>query len=66
MPEKFEVMKNYYSGRYYWRLKDVNGEIIVQGDGYTSKINCLAAINLIKKIAPTAPIVDLATELIAV
>ena len=27
MPEKFEVMKNYYSGRYYWRLKDANGEI---------------------------------------
>jgi uncharacterized protein YegP (UPF0339 family) len=66
MPEKFEVMKNYYSGRYYWRLKDANGEIIVQGDGYTSKINCLAAIALIKKIAPTAPIADLATELITV
>ena len=66
MPEKFEVMKNYYSGRYYWRLKDANGEIIVQGDGYTSKTNCLAAITLIKKNAPTAPIVDLATELIAV
>jgi hypothetical protein len=66
MPEKFEVMKNYYSGRYYWRLKDANGEIIVQGEGYTSKINCIAAINSIKKIAPNAPIVDLATELITV
>jgi uncharacterized protein len=66
MPEEFEVMKNYYSGRYYWRLKDANGEIIVQGDGYTSKRNCLDSITLIKKIAPTAPIVDLVTELITV
>jgi uncharacterized protein YegP (UPF0339 family) len=64
LPEKFEVMKNYYSGRYYWRLKDANSVIIVQGDGYTSKKNCLDAITLIKKVAPTAPIVDLATELI--
>ena len=64
MLEKFEVMKNYYSGRYYWRLKDANDEIIVQGDGYTSERSCLAAINLIKKVASTAPIIDLATELI--
>ena len=64
MSEKFEVMKNYYSGRYYWRLKTANGEIIVQADGYTSKRNCLSAINLIKKVASTAPIVDLVTELL--
>ena len=64
MLEKFEVMKNYYAGRFYWRLKDANGEIIVQGDGYTSKRSCLAAINLIKKVASTAPIIDLATELL--
>jgi len=64
MAEKFEVMKNYYSGRYFWRLKDANGKIIVQGNGYTSKRNCIDAIDIIKKIAPTAPITDLVTELI--
>ena len=61
---KFEVIKNYYSGRYFWRLKDDTGRLVVQSDGYASKRKCVDAINLIKQIAPTSPIIDLVTELI--
>ena len=31
-----------------WRLKGGNHEIIAHGEGYTTKQNCLHAINLVK------------------
>ena len=62
MSAKFEVMKNYYSGRFYWRFLAANGEIITQAESYTSKKSCFDAINLVKTVAPTAPIIDLVKE----
>jgi uncharacterized protein YegP (UPF0339 family) len=62
MSAKFEVMKNYYSGRFYWRFLASNGDIITQAESYTSKKSCIDAINLVKTVAPTAPIIDLVKE----
>jgi len=62
MSAKFEVMKNYYSGRFYWRFLDANGEVIMQAESYTNKKSCIDAINTVKTVAPTAPIVDLVDE----
>lgn len=33
---------------WYWHLKAANGEIIAQGEGYTSKAGVLHAIALVK------------------
>ncbi len=45
----FEI---YLSGGYYrWRLKANNNEIIAQGEAYTTKQNCLKAINLVASSA---------------
>ena len=62
MPSKFEIMKNYYSGRFYWRFLAANGDVITQAESYTSKKSCIDAINLVKTVAPTAPIIDLVKE----
>lgn len=56
---KFEVMKNPNTLQYYWHLKADNGEIIARGETYVSKQGCMDTVNLIKRIASTAPIVDL-------
>jgi uncharacterized protein YegP (UPF0339 family) len=62
MSAKFEIMKNYYSGRFYWRFLAANGDVITQAESYTSKTGCIDAINLVKTVAPTAPIIDLVKE----
>ena len=42
-----------------WRLKARNGRIVaISGEGYHNKSDCRDAINLIKKEAPNAPIVE--------
>jgi uncharacterized protein YegP (UPF0339 family) len=62
MPAKFEIMKNYYSGRFFWRFLDANGDVVTQTESYTSKKGCIDAINLVKTVAPAAPIIDLVKE----
>jgi uncharacterized protein YegP (UPF0339 family) len=45
----FEI---YTSGGFYrWRLKAANHEILAHGEAYTSKQNCLNAINLVASSA---------------
>ncbi len=54
---KFEVYKD-KSGKYRFRLKAGNGQIIAVSEGYNSKPACMNGIDSIKKNAPTAPIVE--------
>ncbi|PJZ64277.1 DUF1508 domain-containing protein [Leptospira wolffii] len=57
MSAKFEVYKD-NSGKFRFRLKAGNGEIIAQGEAYESKQACLNGIESIKKNAPNADIVE--------
>ncbi|MEQ1861846.1 MAG: YegP family protein [Chthoniobacteraceae bacterium] len=39
----------FQSGPYwYWHLKAANNEIVAASEGYTSKQNCVHAVNLVK------------------
>lgn len=54
---KFEIYKS--GTQFRWRLKAANGEIIAQGESYTTKANCQAAIDLVKSATTATPVVDL-------
>jgi len=58
MAGKFEVYKD-KAGKYRFRLKAGNGEVIAQGEAYESKDGCMNGIDSIKKNAPEAEIVEL-------
>ena len=61
MPEpKFEIYQD-AAGKYRFRLKAANGEIIATGEAYESKSGCEKGIESVKRNA-TAKIVDLTTE----
>jgi len=45
-------------GKYRFRLKAANGEIIAVGEAYSSKESCVAGIESVKKNAPIAKIVE--------
>jgi uncharacterized protein YegP (UPF0339 family) len=58
LPEpKFEWFKD-KSGKFRFRLKAANGEIVATGEAYESKQGCLDGIASVKKNAPTAAIVE--------
>lgn len=55
---KFEIFigRNYL---YYFRYVASNGQIIcTSGDGYSSRANCLHAINLVKQYANVSPVYE--------
>ncbi len=56
---KFEIYKD-AAGKYRWRLKAPNGEIIAMSEPYESKDGCKNGINSVKNNAPRAEIVDTA------
>jgi uncharacterized protein YegP (UPF0339 family) len=57
MPEPvFEWYKD-KAGKFRFRLKASNGEIIAVGEAYNSKVGCLNGIESVKKNAPIAKIV---------
>jgi uncharacterized protein YegP (UPF0339 family) len=56
---KFEVYKD-AAGKFRFRLKAPNGEVIATGEAYESKDGCKNGIESIKKNAPIAEIVDMA------
>ncbi|HET6212621.1 MAG TPA: YegP family protein [Micromonosporaceae bacterium] len=58
MAGKFEVYKD-KAGKYRFRLKAGNGEIIAVGESYESKAGVLGGIESIKRTAPDAPVVEL-------
>ena len=57
MAGKFEVYQD-KSGKYRFRLKAGNGEIIASGEAYESKAGCLKGIESVKKNAPKAKVVE--------
>jgi len=52
MSSKFEIIKSAKNFQYYFRLKAVNGQIILASEGYTSKQNCESGIASVKVNAP--------------
>jgi uncharacterized protein YegP (UPF0339 family) len=53
---QFEI---YQDGQrqYRWRLRAENGEVIADGsEGYVSRADCEHGIELVKRLAPGAPI----------
>lgn len=57
----FEVYKDKAS-EFRWRLKSPNNEIISSSKGYKDKTGCENGIATIKKIVPTAKMVDLTKQ----
>ena len=62
MPEPvFEWYKD-KKGKFRFRLKSANGEIIAVGEAYASKDGCLNGIESVKKNAPIAKVVEAKEE----
>jgi uncharacterized protein YegP (UPF0339 family) len=57
MAAKFEVYTD-KAGKFRFRLKAGNGEIIAVGEAYESKAGALAGIESVKKNAATASVVE--------
>ncbi len=57
MAGKFEVYQD-KSGKFRFRLKAGNGEIIAASEAYESKSGCLKGIDSVKKNAPKAKVVE--------
>ncbi|WP_067674961.1 YegP family protein [Nocardia miyunensis] len=57
MAAKFEMYKD-KSGKFRFRLKAANGEIVAVGEAYESKAACKNGIESVKKNASVAEIVD--------
>jgi uncharacterized protein YegP (UPF0339 family) len=53
MAGKFEVYQD-TAGKYRFRLKATNGQVIATGQGYETKKSCLNGIESIRKNAPAA------------
>jgi uncharacterized protein len=49
---KFQMFKSTTNGQFYYRLRAKNGEIILNGEGYTTKQSCLVGIASVKENAP--------------
>jgi len=49
---KFSIYRSSVNSQYYYRLRSGNGEIILSGEGYTSKQSCMNGINSVKVNAP--------------
>lgn len=49
---KFTISKSAANSQYYYRLRSVNGEPILSGEGYTTKQSCLNAIDSVKSNSP--------------
>jgi len=57
MAGKFEVYTD-KAGKFRFRLKASNGQVIATGEAYSSKSACLNGIDSIKKNAPEAEVVE--------
>jgi uncharacterized protein YegP (UPF0339 family) len=45
---KFQVFKSSQNNQYYYRLRSANGEIVLNGEGHTTKQSCLNSIAAVK------------------
>lgn len=55
MPAKFEIYKD-KSNQFRFRFKAANGQIVAQGQGYTTRAACLNGIRSLKENAPDATV----------
>ena len=55
---KFEMYTD-SAGKYRFRLKAPNGEVIAVGEAYESKSGCKNGIESIRRNAPKAEVVDI-------
>lgn len=55
---KFEIYKD-SAGKFRWRLKAPNGEIIASSEAYESKDSCKNGIQSVKTNAPKAQITEM-------
>jgi uncharacterized protein YegP (UPF0339 family) len=58
MAAKFEVYQD-KSGKYRFRLKAGNGEVIATGEAYESKTGCMKGIESVKKNAADAEVKEI-------
>ena len=58
MPEPVFEWYTDKKGKYRFRLKAANGEIIATSEGYASKESCVNGIESVKKNAPVAKVVE--------
>jgi uncharacterized protein len=49
---KFQMFKSSANSQYYYRLRSINGETILNGEGYTTKQSCQNGIASVKENAP--------------
>lgn len=47
-------------GEWRWRLKAANHEIIASGEGYTNKVDCIHAVDLLKSTTNATPVSEVA------
>lgn len=57
MPAKFEIYRD-AKGDFRFRYKAANGQIVAQGQGYSSKAGCLNGIKSIQENAASADVVE--------
>ena len=57
MAGKFEVYED-RSGKYRFRLKASNGEVVAQGEAYESKASAKAGCDAVQRAAAGAAVVD--------
>lgn len=55
---RFTIYRSLSDGRWYWRLRAGNHEIVAQGEGYTRKRGAERAIELMRS-AVDAPLIVL-------
>ena len=56
---QFEIYKD-SAGKFRWRLRDANGEIIAASEAYEAKAGCENGIAAVKEAAPKAVTQDMA------
>ena len=57
MTGKFEIFQD-QGGKYRFRLKAGNGQVIATSQGYSTKKACTNGIDSVRNNAPTAPVDD--------
>lgn len=57
---QFEIRKSNSSSQpYYWRIVASNAQVLATSETYTTKQGCHDAINVVKRGAATAPVIDM-------
>ncbi len=62
MPEPVFEWYQDKKGKFRFRLKAANGEIIATSEAYSSKASCVDGIESVKKNAPMAKVVEAKKE----